>query len=270
MKMTSATTKSHKRASCSFDSDIDACLAYLGMDNLRQRRGEYLRDAAAQKHSYQHLLHTIIADEYQYQLERRRQARIKAAAVPELLVMQTFPFERQPHLKKKLVMELYDSLRYVSENQVLLFIGPTGCGKTGLATAYLLHAIDNQYRGRFVDFKDLLRQLRCSQADYSEKRLLRHYSAIDCLLIDEVGYTSLDKREAGLFFDLMKLRHKKRCTILTSQLGFDEWGSFINDRHLTAALLDRITENCAVFNMSKCISIRQKKIAYAAEKSPDK
>ena len=249
------------------DQPIDSYLDYLGMANLRKRWNEYLRDAAARKVSYQHLLTSIITDEYHCLHEKRRLARIKAACIPELLVMQTFPFERQPQLKKKLVMEIYDSMSYLTDNQVLFFIGPTGCGKTGLATSYLVHALDNDYRGRFVDFKSLLRQLRSSLADYTDKRILKRFAATDCLLIDEVGYSVLDRERAGLFFDLMKLRHKKRCTIITSQLGFDEWGSFINDRHLTAAILDRITENCTVFNMSKCISIRQKRIAYAAERT---
>jgi DNA replication protein DnaC len=248
------------------DQTIDSYLKYLELANLRQRWNAYLKDAAEKKCSYQHFLTTIITDEYFHLLEKRRTARIKAAGIPELLVMETFPFERQPQLKKKMVMDLYDSMRYISENQVLLFIGPTGCGKTGLATSYLVNAINKEYRGRFIDFKDLLRQLYASLGDHSDKRLLKRFAAIDCLLIDEVGYSSLDKIQAGLFFDLMKMRHKKRCTIITSQLGFDEWGSFINDRHLTAALLDRITENCTVFNMSKCISIRRKQISYAAEK----
>jgi len=77
----------------------------------------------------------------------------------------------------------------------------------------------------------------------------------------------LDKTQAGIFFELIKARHKKHCTIITSQLGFNEWESFIGDRHLTAAILDRITENCTVFNMSKCISIRKKLITYATEKA---
>jgi DNA replication protein DnaC len=249
------------------DQTIDAHLSYLDLTNLRQRWNVYLKDAAQKKCSYQTFLSTIVTDEYHFLLEKRRAARINAARIPELLVMETFPFERQPQLKKKMVLELYDSLRYIAESQVLLFIGPTGCGKTGLATAYLLKAINKEFRGRFIDFKDLLRQLYASLADHSDKRILKHFATIDCLLIDEVGYSSLDKLQAGLFFDLMKMRHKKRCTIITSQLGFDEWGSFINDRHLTAALLDRITENCTVFNMSKCISIRKKQIAYAAEKA---
>lgn len=249
------------------DRTIDAYLTYLQLANLHQRWDRYLKEAAAKSSSYQHLLSSIITDEYHYVLEKRRAARIKAACIPDLLVMETFPFDRQPRLKKKDVMELYDSMRYLGESQVLLFIGPTGCGKTGLATSYLVNAINKEHRGRFIDFKDLMRQLYASLADHSEKHVLKRFAAIDCLLIDEVGYTTLDKTQAGLFFDLMKMRHKKRCTIITSQLGFDEWGGFINDRHLTAAILDRITENCTVFNMSTCISIRKKQIVYATEKS---
>ena len=246
---------------------IESHLEYLGLHNLRQRWDEYLKNAAAKKLSYHSLLNSIVSDEYHCLFEKRRLARLKAAAIPEPLIMETFPFQRQPRLKKKMVMELYDSMRFISESQVLLFMGPTGCGKTGLATSYLVHAINNQLRGRFVDFKDLLRELYACLADHTDRRQLKRLATIDCLLIDEVGYSHLDKAQAGLFFDLIKLRHKKRCTIITSQLGFDEWGSFINDPHLTAAILDRITENCTVFNMSRCISIRHKKVVYATDKA---
>lgn len=249
------------------EQNIGSYLDYIGLVHLRQNWDAYLKDAAQNKVSYQRLLTTIITEEYYHHRESRRLARLKAAAIPDLLVMATFPFERQPQLKKKHVMELYDSLRFISENQVLVFVGPTGCGKTGLGTSYLVHAIDNEQRGRFIEFKDLLDQLYRSIADHSEKRLLCHFAAYGCLLIDEIGYGTLNKEQAALFFELMKRRHRKRCTILTSQLGFEEWGSFINNAHLTAALLDRITENCTVFNMSRCISIRQKKISYAAEKT---
>jgi DNA replication protein DnaC len=246
---------------------LDSYLSYLDLHNLHTHWDRYLKEAAAKKCSYQHLLTTIITDEYQCRFERRRLARIKAAKIPELLVMESFPFDRQPNLKKKMVLELYESMRFLTENQVLVFIGPTGCGKTGLGTSYLIHAINNGCRGCFFDCNDLVDLLYSSVSDHGEKRLIRKLAAIDCLLIDELGYSSLDKVKAGLLFDLMKHRHKKSCTIITSQLGFDEWGSFVNDAHLTAALLDRITENCTVFNMTKCISIRPKRIAYAAEKA---
>ena len=100
---------------------------------------------------------------------------------------------------------------------------------------------------------------------------MKRFASYDVLLIDEIGYIAGKKEQVSLFFDLMRRRHRSSTTIITTQLGFDEWGTFLHDPHLTAALLDRITVNCAVFNMKDCISIRPKNIVYATSKrkSPD-
>jgi len=241
-------------------------LTFLGLKLLSSEYTNVLNKARKTKISYHRFLTNIIEREYEYKVEYKRLTRIKAAKIPELLVMETFPFNLQKRLRKKLIMELYDSMRYMDDSQALLFLGPTGCGKTGLATAFLINAINQGYRGLFIDFNTLMRQLFQSIADHSERKTIKRLASIDCLLIDEVGYSTLNKEKSGLFFELIKLRHKKTCTIITSQHGFDEWDEFINDAHMTAALIDRITENCTVFNMTKCISIRNKNILWAADK----
>jgi DNA replication protein DnaC len=241
-------------------------LRYLELYTLAENWDTIMKQASKTRPSYHRFLTQIVENEYAAKAERARLARIKRAKIPELLVMETFPFHKQPRLKKKLVLELYDSLRFVKDKQDLIFIGPTGCGKTGLATAFLVHAINQGFRGLFVDFSDLLDTLYQSRGDYSEGKLMKKYSAYEVLLIDELGYISSKREQASLFFDLMRRRHQRRTTIITTQLGFDEWGGFLQDSHLTAALLDRITVNCAVFNMKDCISIRPKKIVYATSK----
>lgn len=252
--------KTHEQQAC----DIDTCLGYLGLKSLRANWDGILKNASGKKPSYTRFLSDIITAEYHYKKEQRRLSQLKNARIPEMLLMETFPFHRQPRLKKQLVMELYESMRFLNEHQVLVFMGPTGCGKTGLATAFLIHAINNGYRGRFFDFNELLHFLHKALADH---KLIRRLSALDCLCIDEVGYMSLTSQQAGLFFDLMKHRHRKATTIITSQLGFEEWDTFMSDPHLRAALLDRITENCTVFNMTKCISLRRKKLTYATRQN---
>ncbi len=246
-------------------------LRYLGFHDLAENWQPVMKKATRYRPSYHKFLCELIETEYERKVEKTRLARIKRAKIPEVLVMETFPFDKQPRLKKKLVLDLYDSLQFMSEHQDLIFIGPTGCGKTGLATAFLVHALSEGFRGLFVDFKDLLNTLHQSQGDYSEGRLMKRLAAYDVLLIDELGYLAGKKEQASLFFDLMRRRQKGSTTIITKQLGFDEWGSFLHDPHLTAALVDRITVNCAVFNMKDCISIRPKHIVYATSKqqSPD-
>jgi DNA replication protein DnaC len=146
----------------------------------------------------------------------------------------------------------------MNQSQNIIWLGATGCGKTGLATGFLIHAIDQGYSGRYVLFADLIAELYRSVADHSEAGVLKNYLAFDCLLIDEMGYIELEPVQVGLFFTLMHQRHKKKPTLITSNLGFGEWGSFLKNDHLTAALIDRLTENSHVVNMRGCVSLRPK------------
>ena len=242
-------------------------LRYLGLSHLAEHWEPIIAEATRTRPSYHRFLSELVAEEFEQKTERARLARLSRAKIPELLLMETFPFHLQPRLKRSILMDLYDSLRFISEAQSLLFIGPTGCGKTGLATAFLIHAINQGLRGFFVDFNDLLGLLYQARGDHSEAQILRRFSSYQVLLIDELGYLSCEKEQASLFFDLMRRRHQHATTIITTQLGFEEWGSFLHDPHLTAALLDRITVNCAVFNMKDCLSIRPKKILYGTQES---
>lgn len=247
------------------DETIKRQLQFLGLTSLQENWDAILAEAKKKQPSYQRFLTSIMEKEYAEKKEKARLARIKRANIPERLVMETFPFSKQGRLKKKLVMELYDSLSFIRQKQELIFIGPTGCGKTGLGTAFLIHAINQGYKGYFIDFSKLVHLFFQSKADHSEYKALKRFQSYEILLIDELGYDPLEKEQAGLFFDLMKARNGKHTTIITTQLGFEEWGTFLHNDHLTAALLDRITVNCTVFNMKQCISIRPKNIVYATK-----
>jgi len=200
------------------DNTLKNQLQYLGFYTLVENWDVIMKEAGHTSPSYHRFLTQIVEKEYTAKAERARLARIKRAKIPEIFVMETFPFHKQPRLKKKLVLELYDSLIFMKEKQNLIFIGPTGCGKTGLATAFLVHAINQGFRGLFIDFSDLLDTLYQSRGDYSEGKLMKKYLAYDVILIDELGYISSKKEQASLFFDLMRHRHQCRTTIITTQL----------------------------------------------------
>ena len=232
---------------------LAAKLKYLHLGGLLTHWDDYLKLADDQQFSHGRLLTHIIEEEYRLKREHLRALRLQKAHVPEPWVIETFPFERQPKLNEKKLMALYDSLTYMLQRQNIIWLGGTGVGKTGLATSFLIHAINQGYSGRYVLFVDLLAQFYRSVADHSEAKLLAKYLAYDCLLIDEIGYVEVEAVQVGLFFTLMHRRHRKKPTLITSNLGFSEWGSF-----LTAALIDRLTENSHVFNMKQCVSLRPK------------
>jgi len=233
-------------------------LRYLRLHGLRENWDEYLRMAASKRWSHARLLTYIIDKECELKLQNAGQLRLKRARLPEQLVIETFPFDKQPKLNRKKVMNLYDSLTYMHNSQNIIWLGATGCGKTGLATSFLINVINQGYSGRYVLFADLINHLYRSVADHTEQKVLRKYLSWDCLLIDEIGYVEVEPVQVGLFFTLMQQRHKKKPTLITSNLGFSDWGSFLKNDHLTAALVDRLTENSHVFNMRGCRSLRPK------------
>jgi DNA replication protein DnaC len=240
------------------NKELIETLKYLRLGGLLAHWDEYLKLAAEGRFSHARLLTHVLEEEYRIKRENARQLRLKRARIPDPLVIETFPFERQPKLNKKKIMALYDSLGYMHQSQNLLWLGATGCGKTGLATSFLIHAIDQGHSGRYVLFADLIAELYRSVADHSEDKVLKKYLSFDCLQIDEIGYVEVEPVQVGLFFTLMHQRHKKKPTLITSNLGFAEWGSFLKNDHLTAALIDRLTENSHVINMKGCISLRPK------------
>ena len=240
------------------DEETVKRLKYLRLGGLLAHWDEYLALAQKQGFSPVRLLQYVLEQECRIKSENARKLRLLRAHIPEIHVMETFPFDRQPKLDKKKVLSLYDAFEYMAKSQNIIWVGPTGCGKTGLATGFLIEAIHRGYTGYFIEFPDLIGKLFKSVADHSEQKVLKQYASYDCLVIDEVGYVEVEPAQVGLFFTLMHMRHKKKPTLITSNLGFSEWRSFLKNDHLTAALIDRLTENSHVINMKNCGSIRPK------------
>jgi DNA replication protein DnaC len=240
------------------DEALRTILKYLRLGHLLAHWDELLAEAGRGRFSHERLLKSVLEAEYRAKSDNARLLRRKRANIPERWEIETYPFDRQPNLNRKRLMALYDSFDYMTKKQNVLWMGKPGCGKTGLATGFLLQAIDRGYRGCFVSFPELVGELYASVADHSQAKVLRKYRSYDCLLIDEVGYVEIEPVQVGLFFTLMQNRHKTKTTLITTNLGYSDWGSFLKNTHLTAALIDRLTETTHTFNMKNCRGLRGK------------
>jgi DNA replication protein DnaC len=240
------------------DDELREMLKYLRLSRLLAHWDETLQKARQGRYSPARLLKYVVEEEYLAKRENARLLRRQRANIPEMWEMETFPFHKQPKLDRRRVMSLYDSFDYMTKQHGLIWLGPTGCGKTGLATAFLLQAIDRGYRGYFITFPELIQELFQASADRSDRHVFRRYLSYDCLVIDEVGYVEVEPAQVGQFFTLMHKRHQRKTTIITSNLGFSEWGSFLKNPQLTAALNDRLTANGHVINMKDCDSLRDR------------
>ena len=240
------------------DDETAKKLRYLRLPALLAHWDEYLTLAREQGFSHVRLLQYVLEQESKSKSDNARKLRLQRARIPEPLVMETFPFDRQPKLDKKKILSLYDAFDYMAKSLNIIWMGPTGCGKTGLATSFLIQAIHRGHTGRYILFPELIAELFASVADHSEQKVIKRYLSYDCLLIDELDYVEVEPVQVGLFFTLMHKRHKRKPTLITSNLGFSEWRSFLKNDRLTAALIDRLTENSHVINMKNCVSLRPK------------
>jgi DNA replication protein DnaC len=240
------------------DDELKKKLIYLHLRGLLGNWDQYLCLAEEKDFSPVRFLTTIIEEEYKIKEESAKNRRIANAKIRDHLVMETFPFEDQPKINKKKILNLYDSLEYMRKKQNIIWIGPTGSGKSGLATAFLIHAIEHAWTGRFILFPDLIDILYKSRGTHTEEKMLKKFASYDCLLIDELGYLEIEPVQVGLFFTLMHKRHQRKTTLITSNIGFQEWACFLKNDPLTAALIDRLTENSHVINMKGCVSLRPK------------
>jgi DNA replication protein DnaC len=225
------------------NDDIEQLLKNLKMRAMSELVERELTRAQKVKPSYAEFYARLLREQYQLQRQRSLAYRIDRANLPERWALETFPFEVQPGVHAPVVKQLAE-LDFVAKRENIVFIGPTGTGKTGLASAILLKALENGYRGLFVKAQDLFDEMYASLADRSSRKLINRLMAADVLLIDEMGYLNLRPEQSNLFFKLMEERYTRKSTIITTNLDYDDWYGFLGRKEMVGALLDRLRHRC--------------------------
>ena len=193
--------------------------------------------------TYSEFVTRLVRAQWHARQEGALEWRIRSAKLPERWSLETFPFARQPGVNRKQIRG-FAELDFVAKEENIVFVGPTGVGKTGLACGLLLKALENGYRCQFVKAQDLFDEMYASLADRSTRQLLKRLARLDVLLIDEFGYLNLKPEQSNIFFKLMEERYRRKPTIITTNLGYDEWADFLGNRNMVEALLSRVRHYC--------------------------
>jgi DNA replication protein DnaC len=223
--------------------EIRKLLLGLRLKGMEQHLDTILDQAEQTGQAPAEVVVRLLKEEYRYRQERSFQYRLKQAKLPWDWTLDTFPFDHQPGVQAHQIRALGD-LGFVGRAQNIVFIGPPGTGKTGLALGLLRQALINGYRGRFYNAQDLIDELYASLADSSTTRVLNRLSAYDLLVIDELGYLTLKPEQVNAFFKLLDQRYGRTSTLITTNLPFDEWYQLFQRKSLVDAMLDRLQHHC--------------------------
>jgi DNA replication protein DnaC len=185
-------------------------------------------------------------------IERERKAaerRLKAARFPTPKTLDSFDFSARPSVNKPLVLDLTRG-DYLTRRENILLVGPSGTGKTHLATALGMAACEQGRRVRFWRVTELITTLREADEDRQLLRLRAHLAKLDLLILDELGYVPASKAGAELLFDVIANAYERSSVILTTNLPFENWTEVLGNERLTGAALDRLTHRCSILETS--------------------
>ncbi len=227
---------------------IRELLDFLRFKGMSQILDQELDRAEREGTAVSEVLYRLLLKEIQYRKERSQEYRLRQAKIPWDWTMETFPFDKQPSINRAQIHELA-GLSFMDRTDNVIFIGPPGTGKTGLAIGLLRKALVSGYRGRFYNAQDLLDEIYASMADRTTPKLLGLLARYDLLLIDELGYLTLNPEQANAFFKLMDRRYGRKSTIITTNLDYPEWYDLFQRKSLLDALLDRLRHHCTTIRI---------------------
>jgi DNA replication protein DnaC len=207
------------------------------------------REAADADESYEQYLLRLSEMEVATRSANAIAARIKAAGFPVLKDLDTYDFSVTPALNKQKVLELARG-EWIEQHFNACLIGNAGTGKSHLATALGQAACRQNKRVRFFTAAGLVTALEEAQKQYRLDRFLAQLDKADLLIVDELGYLSFSRAGAELLFQVFADRYERGSILITSNLPFGEWGQIFQGERMTAALLDRFTHRCHIFEMN--------------------
>lgn len=165
-------TKKKSPPPSELDDDLEQLLIGLKLPQAREVLQRELARAETEAPSYAEFLRRILREEFQDQQMRYLEHRLRRAKLPERWSLDTYPWKQQPSLKRP-AMEQLATLGFMDRAANIVFVGETGVGKTGIASAILMRALERGYRGLFIKAQDLFDEMYKSLADRSSTRLLK-------------------------------------------------------------------------------------------------
>lgn len=193
-------------------------------------------------------LYELTEKEKDFKKEKAIKSCVQTAGFPFHKGLEDYDFSFQPSVNKAEI-EDYASLRFIEENENLLFIGSSGVGKTHIATALGIEAAKNRYSVYFISCQSLMEQLKQSEQENRLHTKLKMINRYRLLIIDEIGYINFDRETANLFFQLISQRYEKKSTILTTNRSLSKWSEVFGDVVIANAILDRLLHHCHIINI---------------------
>ena len=228
--------------------ELEHLLGKLKMDHLEAQLDAVCEQAAQRQADYKTFLVQALQTEWQGRYQRGTELRLRQARFPWLKTLEQFDFDFQPSLDRRLIRELA-GMSFVERAHNVIVLGPPGVGKTHLAIALGIKAVEAGYSVLFLTLEELIGRLVRAAKESRLEHNLQKLTYPKVLIIDEIGYLPLSSFEASLFFRLVVRRYERASMVVTSNKSFLDWGEVFSDPVLATAILDRLLHYSTTLNI---------------------
>ncbi len=226
---------------------VQANLSRLRLSRLSEVLPSFIKDAEEKSPGYLSFLDGLLEEEVTQKDQRRLETTLRISGLPFAKTIDDYDFMFQPKLDRQKVMSLFD-LTFLERKENVIFLGPPGVGKTHLAVSLAIKACQAGVSIYFTTMADLIAKLAQDHHEHKKGKGRSYYKS-SLVIVDEVGYTPLNREECNLFFRFVVNRYEKNSTLITSNKSFSDWTELFDDQIIVTAILDRLLHHSVVVNI---------------------
>ena len=186
------------------------------------------------------LISCLVSDELTRRTDRLLERRRKEARFRDPhTTLDNFDFNFNKKMNRSLVFDLATGA-FIAKHEDALFLGPPGTGKSHLAQAIGLAAIQQGFRVVYRETHILLNDIADATIDGTRKQHMELLSTVPLLIIDDLGMRKLPPTAAEELLEIVMRRYERASTLLTSNRPVEDWGNLLGDTAAVTAMLDRL------------------------------
>lgn len=231
-------------------SSLPLLLKQLQLPCMLSKWEELCLQAEQEHWSYSDYLTHLAHLELIARQEKRIARRIKDSALPPGKTLDTFDFKDSQSTNAAQITSLANGLEWVKDAENLIIFGPSGVGKTHLASAIGYRLSEKGLRVLFITGTTLVQKLQQARREYQLNEHMNKLTRFDLLILDDIGYVKKDEAETSVLFELIAHRYERRSLMITSNQPFSEWHQIFPDNIMAVAAIDRLIHHATIINIT--------------------